>query len=106
MIPRYQRICFTCIYGKHHRSSDVYLDCHYNPEVEWVRVDSFCAHGQWEWLSDRSYLYVIKYSDEPTVGFTDKEQILQADGAGLYAWMKHGEAPVGIGKEALRRDSK
>jgi hypothetical protein len=60
----------------------------------WVPCWSFCSHGQWEWLSDRGYLYVIKYADEPTVGFTDKEQIVTGDG-GLYAW-------VGIGKEALR----
>ena len=105
MIPRHQRTCFTCIYGRL-LSDGKTIDCHYNVDSMWVPSWSFCSHGQWEWLSDRSYLYTIKYADEPTVGFTDKEQILQADGAGLYAWMKHGEAPVGIGKEALRRDSK
>lgn len=97
MIPRYQRICFTCIYGRHHRSSDVYLDCRYAPEMQWVRVNSFCSHGQWEWLSDRSYLYTIKYADEPMVGFTEKEKMPRgvwvgitkeaiSGGPGLYQW--------------------
>ena len=104
MIPRHQRTCFSCIYGRL-LSDGKTIDCHYLVESRWVPCWSFCSHGQWEWLSDRSYLYTIKYADEPTVGFTDKEQILMDQG-GLYAWMKHGEAPVGIGKEALRRDSK
>ena len=94
MIPRHQRTCFTCIYGRP-LSDGKTIDCHYLVESRWVPCWSFCSHGQWEWLSDRSYLYTIKYADEPTVGFTDKEQILQADGAGLYAW-------VGVSKEALR----
>jgi len=84
MIPRHQRTCFTCIYGRL-LSDGKTIECYYNVGREWVPSNAFCAHGQWEWLSDRGYLYVIKYADEPIVGFTDKEKMPEK-GKGLYEW--------------------
>jgi len=54
----------------------------------WVPSNAFCSHGQWEWLSDRGYLYVIKYADEPVVGFTEKEKLPER-GTSLYEWDPH-----------------
>ena len=96
MIPRHQRTCFTCIYWKPVDDEELGW-CHLNTEPMWVPCNSFCSHGRWEWLSDRSYLYTIKYADEPMVGFTDKEKMPQgvwvgitkeavSGGPGLYQW--------------------
>ena len=96
MIPRHQRTCFSCIYGRL-LSDGKTIECYYNVGREWVPSNAFCAHGRWEWLSDRNYLYTIKYADEPMVGFTEKEKMPQgvwmgitkeavSGGPGLYQW--------------------